>query len=240
MNESAGNRKINVGLVVLSGIMWGVLCYLLAECLIPKQVASPGDHDVLLADRLGFIYTPVVGVWLGWLQRSWRRALLGAGTGLALGVMYMILCASRNFMAIMVGFPCLLGGVMAAVVGSTRSPWLRGLAPRLGKGLVAGVVLGFVYMVVLNMGLASSMLTAGHVRFADETQAYVAMMWRDGPLALGISSALFFVLIRWAVGLTRVKLIVFEDVAEQAAAPNSGPARGTDNSGVREGPPPVS
>ncbi len=38
------------------------------------------------------------------------------------------------------------------------------------------------------------------------------MMWRDGPVALGISSALFFVLMRWAVGLTRVKLLVFEDV----------------------------
>jgi len=32
---------------------------------------------------------------------------------------------------------------------------------------------------------------------------------------LGISSALFFVLIRWAVGLTRVKILVFEDVEAQ-------------------------
>jgi hypothetical protein len=38
------------------------------------------------------------------------------------------------------------------------------------------------------------------------------MMWRTGPVALGASSGLFFPLIRWAVGLTRVKLIVFEDV----------------------------
>jgi hypothetical protein len=49
----------------------------------------------------------------------------------------------------------------------------------------------------------------------DRTQAYIAMMWRDGPLALGISSALFFVLIRWAVGLTRVRLLVFEETEAQ-------------------------
>ena len=37
-------------------------------------------------------------------------------------------------------------------------------------------------------------------------------MWRAGPVALGISSALFFVLIRWAVGLTRVRILEFDDV----------------------------
>jgi len=41
------------------------------------------------------------------------------------------------------------------------------------------------------------------------------MMWRAGPVALGISSTLFFVLIRWAVGLTRVRLLVFEETQAQ-------------------------
>jgi hypothetical protein len=137
----------------------------------------------------------------------------------------MVLCASRNFLAIMVGFPCLLGGVLAAAAGSNRSDWLRGLAARLGKGLVAGVVLGFVYMVVLNMGIASGMLMSPQVDYSDQTQAYIAMMWRDGPLALGISSALFFVLIRWAVGLTRVRILVFEEVAEPSAPANGASPR---------------
>lgn len=111
----------------------------------------------------------------------------------------------------MVGFPCLLGGGLAAVVGSNRSRWLPGLGARLGKGLLAGLVLGFVYMTVLNMGIVSGMFTNPETHFRDQTEAHIAVMWRNGPLALGIASALFFVLIRWAVGLIRVRLLVFEE-----------------------------
>ena len=213
MNTAKDNRKMNPGLVFLTGLGVGVLCYLLAESLIPRQVASAGDHDIFLANRLGFIYTPVVGLWLGWLQRSWRRAFLGAVIGIVIGFVYMSLCASRNFLAIMVGFPCLLGCVLAAVVGSNRSHWLTGIGSRLGKGLLAGLVLGFVYMVILNIG--GAMVTTPNDSPDDFTKNYVKMMWRSGPIALGISSALFFVLIRWAVGLTRVKILVFEDVEAQ-------------------------
>lgn len=213
MNTVPDNRKINASLVFLSGLIVGVICYLTAELLTPKQVANPGDHDILLANRLGFIYTPVVALWLGWLQRSWHRAMFGALVGIAIGFFYMWLCASRNFLAIMVGFPCLLGGGLAAVVGSNRSPWLIGLGARLGKGLLAGLVLGFVYMVTLNV--AGAMVMMDHDRADGFTQGYIAMMWRSGPVALGISSALFFVLIRWAVGLTRVKVLVFEETEAQ-------------------------
>jgi len=204
---------MNAGLVFLSGMVLGIICYLIAEWLTPKQVANPGDHDILLANRLGFIYTPVVGLWLGWLQRSWRRAIAGALVGVVIGFIYMWLCASRNFLAIMVGFPCLLGGGLAAVAGSNRSPWLTGLGARLGKGLLAGLVLGFVYMLTLNV--AGGMVMTAHDRVDDETQSYITMMWRAGPVALGISSALFFVIIRWAVGLTRVRLLVFEETDAQ-------------------------
>jgi hypothetical protein len=213
MNSSPVNRKTNAGFAFLTGLGVGVLAYLFSESLIPRQVASPGDHDIFLANRLGFIYTPLVGLWLGWLQRSWRRAVFGAVIGIAIGFAYMALCANRDFLAIMVGFPCLLGAVLSAVVGSNRSHWLTGLGGRLGKGLLAGLILGFVYMVILNVGCA---MTLGPISTQeDETRAYVRMMWRSGPIALGISSALFFVLIRWAVGLTRVKLVVFEDAEER-------------------------
>ncbi len=225
MNTDAANRTVKGGLIFMMGLAAGVICYLMAEALIPKQVASPGDHDILLANRLGFIFAPVVGLWLGWLQRSWRQALLGAGVGVAIGFAYMALCASRNFLAIMVGFPCLLGGVFAVVLTSNRSPWLSGLGARLGKGLLAGLVLGFVYMVVLNV--AGGMVMGAHEGFSNETENYVSMMWRAGPIALGVSSGFFFILIRWAVGLTRVRILVFEDAeckkVEPGAAPTSSP-----------------
>lgn len=200
---------MNTGLVFLTGFGVGVVCYFFAELLVPRQVASAGDHDILLANRLGFIYTPVIGLWLGWLQRSWRRAVFGAMIGVVIGSFYMWLCASRDFLAIMVGFPCLLGCSFAVVVGSNRSRWLRDFGLRFGKGLIAGLVLGFVYMIVLNV--VGAMVMGPNDNPDDPTRAYVRMMWRSGPIALGISSALFFILIRWAVGLTRVKLVVFED-----------------------------
>ena len=154
-----------------------------------------------------------MGLWLGWLQRSWRRAVVGALVGIVIGCAYLWLCASRNFLAIMVGFPCLLGGGLAAVLGSNRSHWLTGLGGRLGTGLLAGLVLGFVYMVTLNV--AGAMVMTAHDRADDYTQSYITMMRRAGPVALGLSSALFFVLIRWAVGLTRVRLLVFEEAETQ-------------------------
>jgi hypothetical protein len=119
----------------------------------------------------------------------------------------MQLCQGRNFVAIMVGFPALLGGVLASLLASNRSKWFGDLLPRLGKGLLAGFALGSVYMVTLNLMFAS---VFEQDFLHDPTPAYIRAMWRAGPVALGLASGLFFPLIRWAVGLTRVK-VVFEE-----------------------------
>ena len=189
------------GLVFLTGLITGALCYLLAESLVPRHVQDAGDHDALLAVRIGFIYAPVVGLWLAWLQRSVWRGAFNAATGIFIGIIYLSMCASQDFLAIMVAFPCLLGGLLAVIAGSNRSPWLLGSVKRLLKGLAAGFVLGAVYMIVLNI-LARSMLSPLTPQ-NQFTASYVAMMWRAGPAALGAASACFFVLIRWAVGLTQ-------------------------------------
>ena len=160
--------------------------------------------------HLGFRRNAIrAGVWVGWLQNSWRRAAVGAAVGLLIGVLYWTLSVSGNFLAIMVGFPCLLGGLFAALVGSNREGWVKGLVRRLGKGLLAGLVLGFVYMLLLN--LVAGMLAQPFTSPEDYTRSYIRTMWRAGPVALGLASALFLVLLRWAIGLTRVRLIVFED-----------------------------
>jgi len=104
-------------------------------------------------------------------------------------------------------------------VGSNRSDWLIGLPARLGKGLLAGLVLGFVYAFVLNVIFAMLGGPDGEFATHDFTQHYVQTMWRAGPIALGAASSLFFGLIRWAVGLTYVRVLVFEEVE----APKSDP-----------------
>jgi len=203
------NRRLTTGQVSLIGLALGVACYLVAEWFTPKNVGSPGEHDVLLAIRLGLIYVPMVGLCVGWLQNSWRRAAVGAAVGVLIGVLYWVLSVSGNFLAIMVGFPCLLGGLFAALVGSNRDEWVKGLGRRFGKGLLAGLVLGFVYMLVLNV--VAGMLAQPYTSPADYTDGYIRTMWRAGPVALGLASALFVVLLRWAIGLSRVRLVVFED-----------------------------
>ncbi len=75
---------------------------------------------------------------------------------------------------------------------------MAGLAARLIKGLMAGFVLGFVYMMVLSIG-GLFFLGIGVRHAVDE---YVGMMWAIGPVALAIATALFLPLLRWAVGQT--------------------------------------
>lgn len=211
--STTSNRRQPGALVFGSGVLAGVLCFAAAEVLVPRSVRNPGDHDIFLATRVGFIYAPAVGAWLGWLQKSWRRATIGIVVGLAIGILYMQLCGSRNFLAIMVAFPGFLGGLLASFTGSNRSPWLPDLLLRLGKGVLAGLVLGLVYMITLNIGV-SFVFERDFIH--DPMPAYVKAMWRAGPVALGLASGFFFPLIRWAVGLTRVRLIVFDDVEPES------------------------
>jgi hypothetical protein len=55
------------------------------------------------------------------------------------------------------------------------------------------------------------MLAQPYTSPAEYTDGYIRTMWRAGPVALGLASSLFVVLLRWAIGLTRVRLVVFED-----------------------------
>ena len=193
----ADTRQPPTWVVLLQGFALGLAAFAAADLSLPGGL-DPGDHDMMLAQRLGLIYTPVVGAWLGWLQRSLRRAGLGAVAGLGIGVVYYLLCMSGDFFAIMVGFPTLLGGGLAALVGSNRSQGLAAFFARLVKGLVAGLVLGFAYMFLLNFILNT------FVNPASLFAGYASHMWKGGLPAMAISSALFLVLLRWAVGLVRL------------------------------------
>jgi len=180
------------------GLAGGATCYLLAEVSTPSA-GSAEEHDLWLTQRLGFILAPVLALWLGWLQRSWGRALIGGGCGLLTGWLCHQLCAGA-FQPILLALPILLGGVFAAFCGSQRNDWLRCLAGRFAKGLVVGLLIGLVYIALLSLGALVFWPRAGDV---DYTVAYIRMTWRAGPLALGVSGALLFPSIRWAAALAR-------------------------------------
>ena len=178
------------------GIAVGVAACLVSLALIPSSVSSAGEHDLRLANHLGFIYPPLVGLWAAWCRRSTPWAVFGVLSGILVGAFYYALCG-YNFLSVMVAFPCLLGGVTSILMGTQAGSWTAGLPQRFGKGLVAGLVLGFVYMVLLNV-VAIFFMT-----FPRTVATHSSMMWRAAPLAMGVASALYLVLFHWSSGLGR-------------------------------------
>src|SRR5687768_11839660 len=95
----------------------GAGSFLLSMLLIPADVSSLSEHDLRLANHLGFIYPPIVGLWAAWVRRSLPWAIFGVVSGLGIGTLYFALCR-YNFLAVMVGFPCLLGGCTSVLLGT--------------------------------------------------------------------------------------------------------------------------
>jgi hypothetical protein len=194
------NKQFGIWSILVQGFVLGSVAFGCAELSLSHAGLEAGDHDMMLAQRLGLIYTPAVGVWLGWLQHSRERCVAGGVIGLAIGIAYFVLCMTRDFLAIMVGFPALLGAGLAALVGSNRSHGVGAFFGRLGKGLLAGLVLGYTYMFLLNTILNMFVPPERLVwRYAYE-------MWKGGLPAMAVASSFFLVLLRWAVGLVRVRL----------------------------------
>ncbi|MEO1525311.1 MAG: hypothetical protein AAFX06_07735 [Planctomycetota bacterium] len=184
--------------VAVAGAFLGVATYLLSLGLVPSTVTTPGEHDLRLANYLGFVYPVVVGLWVAWYRRSNRWAILGVSIGLAVGVFYYVLCNARNFFVIMLVLPCLLGGLMSVLLGRGADSSHNGASQRLLKGLLAGLVLGVVYTVLLNVfgffvGFFARMNMA----------SYIDMMWRAGPAAMGFASMAYLPLFQWSIGLGR-------------------------------------
>jgi hypothetical protein len=194
--------------VFLAGAVLGCVSFLIAMAFVPSDVDSPSQHDLLLANYLGFVFPPIVGLWSGWVRRSWRWAAFGLVIGMAIGAAYRLLCG-HDFLFIMVAFPCLLGGAASAALGSGVRSWFDGILARMAKGLVAGFVLGFVYMVVLN-GLGIGWFPI------DSMQRYHKMMCQNGPVAMSLAGGCYLVLFVWASNLREVVLTTHDSRSPSA------------------------
>ncbi len=64
------NRQFKTSLVLSQGLALGLVAFAIAELSLSHSTLDSTNHDMMLAQRLGLIYTPAVGAWLGWLQRS--------------------------------------------------------------------------------------------------------------------------------------------------------------------------
>jgi hypothetical protein len=106
---SSEPRSVTRGVMMIVGASLGAISFLIAMALIPSDTVSPTTHDLRLANNLGFIYPPLLGLWVGWVRRSTIWAVFGLSSGCLIGLAYYALCGT-NFLAVMVGFPCVLGG----------------------------------------------------------------------------------------------------------------------------------
>ena len=59
-------------------------------------------------------------------------------------------------------------------------------------------------MVLLNV--VGAVVMGG---FARTTADYISMMWRAGPIAMGVASGLYFMLFHWSAGLGRKNLPLY-------------------------------
>jgi hypothetical protein len=155
---------------------------------------SPPGHDPMLANNLGFLFPPLVGLLVGYTRRSWGWAMAGSFIGFVMGGRYYLLCG-HNFLGVMMAFPCLLGGAACMALGIEERSWRDRIFARFGKGLVAGLVLGSVCMVVLNV-LGLNWLPLAILLPSTPEDRW--MMWQGGPVAMNLASGFYLVLFLWA------------------------------------------
>lgn len=182
---------------LIAGAAFGAICFVIAMALVPSDTASPTTHDLELANNLGFIYPPLLGLWTGWVRRSLLWAVFGLVSGLAIGLTYYALCGT-NFLAVMVGFPCILGGATSVLLGTKHHSWIAGIPERLIRGLIAGFMLGFSYMLTLNIVFP---FTSPGFPYSNSVADHSTGMWIAGTVALSISSSLYLLVFHWSAGL---------------------------------------
>jgi hypothetical protein len=195
MSSTKRNRPLGI-IVFLIGAAAGAVAFVVAKLLIPAKVSNASAHDLHLARNIGFVLPGLMGLCLGCMDGALRRMLIGVFGGSITGLAYARLCGSEfHFLEILLLFPCVCGGLLAALVGSENSPWLRNAPLRFAKGMLAGLVCGAVYTLVLNVLGALMLPWFVEPNLAD----FGAMMWKAGPPALALGGGFFLVLLRWAV-----------------------------------------
>lgn len=191
--------QISNSRIILSGFGVGVLTSAVATFFSHK----PFDAFQFHAMVVGFIYVTAAGCWIGNLQGSVKRTIFGAISGALLGLTYSLsvrftLPNYPNDNGLMVYFallPCVLSGLLAGVLGSTRENGFKEFPVCFSKGLISGFMMGIVHFVTLLILLIPS--------------PYIVKLF--GPLgetgtiqlacALGVASALYFFMLQWSVSL---------------------------------------
>jgi len=196
--KAATPKRLSRKEMFLIGACAGLAGFLLAKVMVPATVYSFQEHDLFLARNIGFVFPALIGLAAGCVEGSLARMLQGMTFGSLVGFLYAKLCGN-NFDVVMaiLGLPCFCGGLMAALVGSSQSPWLTGLPWRLGKGMVAGLACGAVYLLSVNLIVAYVLSPI----YVPDVSAYRAIVWKTGLPSMFLAGGVFQCLFCWAIGL---------------------------------------
>ncbi len=198
-------------------VLWVFLVGALLGCLSSVVAIARTSSGASHADytcAMAMTFSPLVGLWCGWMRRSWLWAVGGIVIGLGLGGCYGLMTflfdlanfriadslpgspPFEMFSRILLRSPCLLSGVAAVVLGQGTHSWCEGVPARFCKGLVAGFALGLVYC-CMNEVLCRLWFPLA----VEFTKQYHRMMWHNGPIAMSVAGGLYLVLFMWASNL---------------------------------------
>jgi hypothetical protein len=187
---------------LLGGFVIGFLCFLFADLIIPKTFRSDLEHDLFLVATIGLTYTPLTALWFprlgqGGPKNILRRLLIG----LLVGCVYTALaCASPNFTIVFLVGPSFLAVILLNMllrdsgIGPIK---LASIARDSMNGLIAGLLFGGSYALLINLIFLIMHITRFR-HLEDQSAKYYQIIAIGGPIALGISSCLFFHLLRKA------------------------------------------
>jgi hypothetical protein len=190
--------------ILLSGFAAGVATTIIAT-LFTKY---PADHFKTHAMIVGFVYVLLAGGWIGLQQRSLKRTIFGAATGGSIGLVYSLSVQANlpnypsdtGLAVYFAVLPCILSGLLAGVLGSTREQGYREFSICFSKGLISGLFMGIIHF-AMAFTLALSMANI-HGPSNDYFRRSGVI---ELSLALGIASAVYFAMLRWSVGLDNPK-----------------------------------
>ena len=192
------SRQPSRKLIFLIGASAGLAGFLIAKVMVPVTVYSFQEHDLFLARNIGFVFPALIGLAAGCVEGSLSRMLQGMTVGSLVGFLYASLCGNKFDVGMAIlGLPCFCGGLMAVLIGSSQSPRITGAPARLGKGMVAGLACGAVYLLSVNLIVAFVLKPV----YVSDVSAYRAIVWKTGLPSMIIAGGIFQCLFCWAIGL---------------------------------------
>jgi hypothetical protein len=186
-------------------------------CGVLVVVLTPSDAiDWEYSFSLALTLSPIVGLWAGWLRRSWLWSAGGLALGLALGACYRLMylqyyfthiviadsgpmgMVGQMYEGLVINLPCLYVGIGAVVLGRSGPSWHKGILGRFCKGAVAGFVFGTVFHIVL----AALGLPDYTSLMADPSEGRRRLIVHAVPIAMAVAGGIFLMLFEWASNLT--------------------------------------